>query len=196
MAPMPHDIDNPLILFRDILQHPDTGFIPIPAELIGIKQAAAQRRLSETAMRRRVKRLGIGFMIGKTIFIPVRGLDASRVGDTGRLDDVAHDMEMIRGLTNWPISPSTLPAHQIMPTMWNNVSIEEPKMQPSFSPTQRFPETLRMRLPEGMSAVLQFAARRRAQSTSDWVRQVLLNQLHQEGLVLLDTGAVRPPEEI
>jgi hypothetical protein len=183
-------------VLRDVLEYPDTGFVPVPAELIGIKQAADGRGLSETAMRRRVKRLGIGIMIGKTIFIPVRGLDASRVGDTGRLDDVQHDVDMIRGLTNWPISPSTSHEPQIIPAAWDKSDPKESAVQIGFAPSQRYPETVKLRIPEGMGAALQFVARRRAQSTSDWIRQALLDRLHQEGLVLTDTGIVSRREDL
>jgi HicB-like protein involved in pilus formation len=190
------DTGFPIAFVTRALAHPDTGFVPVPAGLVSIKQAAASRNLSETAMRRRVKRLGIGIVIGKTILVPMRGLEASRVGDTGRLDDVQHDVEIICALSNWPISASTPRGHQPTPTVWNTVSPTEVAMQINSVEPMRFDGTLRLRLPGEMHSMLQYAARRRVQSLSDFVRQALLTHLQREGLTLLDTGAVRRPEEV
>jgi hypothetical protein len=196
MALMSDDIDHPMILIRDALEHPDTGFVPVPAELVSTKEAAFRRGLSERTMQRRAENLGIAIKIGKTWFLASSGLNALPTNDTGTLDDVRHDMQLISRLTGCPISPSTIAETQIIPAAWDKSDPKESGMQAGFAPSQRYPESVKLRLPQGMSAALQFAARRRAQSLSDWTRQALLDRLHQEGLILTDTGTIRRSEEV
>jgi hypothetical protein len=188
---MADDSNDTLILLRGVLEHPDTGFVPIPAELVSTKEAAFMRGLSERTMQRRADKLGIAIKVGKTWFLAVSGLNALPTNDTGTLDDVRHDMQLISGLTGCPISPSTIAETQIMPVVWDKSDLKESAMQAGFAPSQRYPESVKLRLPQGMSAALQFAARRRAQTLSDWTRQALLDRLHQEGLALTDTGMRR-----
>jgi hypothetical protein len=190
------DPDFPLVLIGNVLEHPDTGYIRLPPELIGTKEAAARYGVSERTVRRDCHEHGIAIMDGKTYLVAVPAADAFYSNDTGPLHYAQHDIEVIRRLIGWPISPSTPEGAQVIPVAWHEESTEEPQMQISFTPTQRYPETLRLKLPRGMQAVLQHAARRRAQSTSDFVRQILLAQLHQEGLVVMDTGAVHRAGEV
>jgi hypothetical protein len=196
MTQMPEDRDDIQALLQEVLAHPDTGFIPVPVELIGIKEAAARYAVSERTMRRHCREAGIALMDGKTYLVAVAAADAFYGNDTGPLHHAQHDINLIRKLTGWPISLSTPEGVQVTPSAWHQESTQEFQMQISFTPTQRYPETLRLKLPRGMQAVLQHAARRRAQSTSDFVRQILLAQLHEEGLVVMDTGAVHRAGEV
>jgi hypothetical protein len=200
MARMHDDIRIRLQRILERAGTTDTGTAqPRPHGLIGIAEAAAIRGVSETTMRRRCRALGIAIKVGKTWLVPVQVLPALPTNDTGMLDDVRHDVELISGLTDWPISLSTTSEAQTIPVMWDELDPKGSAMQAGFAPSQsgqRYPETVKLRIPAGMSATLQYVARRRAQSTSDWIRQALLDRLHQEGLVLMDTGAVRRVEDL
>jgi hypothetical protein len=59
----------------------------------------------------------------------------------------------------------------------------------------RFPEALKLRVPQGMAAALATAARRRHTSASEWARQCLLERLAAEGVRLGDDGQVEASAE-
>ena len=59
--------------------------------------------------------------------------------------------------------------------------------------TIRFPEALRLRVPRGMPAAVEAAARKHHTSSPEWVRQLLLRGLAAEGLRLRD-GRVEEAE--
>src|SRR5215813_3978045 len=50
----------------------------------------------------------------------------------------------------------------------------------------RLPEALRFRVPRGLPAAIQTAARRHHSTGAEWVRQTLLRGLESEGLRLVD----------
>jgi hypothetical protein len=147
-------------------------------------------------MRRHCEDHGIAIMDRGLWLVAIPASDALYANDTGALHRAQHDIKLISELTCWPTSLSTPEGDQLIPIAWGENDPEESKMQIEPSRTQRFPETLRLKLPRGMQAVLQHAARRRVQSTSDYVRQALLERLQQEGLTLTDTGVVRRSEEV
>jgi len=189
---MLEDIDDALTLLRDAMEYSDTGYVRIPVELIGVKQAAARRGLSERTLRRRCAKHGIALKVGKTWLVVVDALDALQANDTGALCDAQHDIKTIRELTCWPISRSELRERGVIQNVpaftSGGFALDNPIT------TNRLPEAFRFRMPEGMTAAMQYMARRRAQSTSDWVRQVLLDRLQEEGLSVTDTGSIGPPE--
>jgi hypothetical protein len=197
MAQMPYDTGSPLATVRGILTHPDTGTVPRPPGLIGVKQAAHRYGVSERTVRLDCREHGIAIVDGKGYLVVIQAADAFYANDTGPLHHYQRDIELVRWLTGLPLSPSTRAADAPMPAAWNTSGEQEASMQQvGFTPSQGYPEMLRLRLPEGMQATLQYAARRRALRTSDWIRQALLDRLHQEGLVLMDTGAVRRTEDL
>ena len=49
-----------------------------------------------------------------------------------------------------------------------------------------FPDKVRLRVPRGLPAALQEAARRQNTTPSEWARRTLLRGLEAEGLALLD----------
>jgi len=55
-------------------------------------------------------------------------------------------------------------------------------------PVVRFPQAVRVRVPEGMPAAIQAAARKHHTSPPEWVRQLLLRGLEAEGLSLRADG--------
>jgi hypothetical protein len=54
----------------------------------------------------------------------------------------------------------------------------------------RFPEALKLRVPRGMGAALATVARRRHQTASDYLRQLVLDRLEAEGVRLDADGRV------
>lgn len=58
----------------------------------------------------------------------------------------------------------------------------------------RFPEALRLRVPAGMPAAVQAAAKRHHTSPPEWIRQAILRGLSAEGLRLGDGGAIERVE--
>jgi hypothetical protein len=50
--------------------------------------------------------------------------------------------------------------------------------------TSRFPDAIRIRLPDGMRAAVALVARRRHLSSSDYIRQLVLDRLSAEGVSL------------
>ena len=56
--------------------------------------------------------------------------------------------------------------------------------------TVRLPEALRLRVPMGLNAAVQTAARRHHSTGAEWVRQALLRSLQAEGLYLRDGGEI------
>ena len=63
-------------------------------------------------------------------------------------------------------------------------------MQVASTSTVRFPEALRLRVPRGLPAAVEAAARRNHTTAPEWVRQVLLRHLELEGLRLNSDGRV------
>jgi hypothetical protein len=62
-------------------------------------------------------------------------------------------------------------------------------MQPAaYDDVRRLPEALRLRVPRGLPAAVQTAARKHHQTGAEWVRQTLLKSLRDEGLALHDGG--------
>jgi len=54
----------------------------------------------------------------------------------------------------------------------------------------RFPERMRLRVPQGLPAAVQAAARQRHTSPSEWARQAILRGLEVDGLTLTPDGRV------
>jgi len=52
--------------------------------------------------------------------------------------------------------------------------------------TSRYPDAIRIRLPDGMRAAVALVARRRHLSSSDYLRQLVLARLSEEGVSLAD----------
>jgi hypothetical protein len=50
----------------------------------------------------------------------------------------------------------------------------------------RFPQRLRLRVPQGLPEAVEAAARQRHTSPSEWARQAILRGLEAEGLELID----------
>ena len=65
-------------------------------------------------------------------------------------------------------------------------------MQPECA--VRLPEAMRFRVPRGLPAAVQTAARRRHMTGAEWARQTLLRSLQAEGLRLLDGGEIERVE--
>jgi hypothetical protein len=57
--------------------------------------------------------------------------------------------------------------------------------------TSRYPDAIRIRLPDGMRAAVAQAARRRHLSSSDYIRQLVLDRLLAEGVRLDVSEAAR-----
>jgi predicted transcriptional regulator len=60
-------------------------------------------------------------------------------------------------------------------------------------PIVHFPDCLRLRVPRGLPAALQQAARQRHTTPSEWARQALLRGLEAEGVQLSDLQAAETP---
>jgi hypothetical protein len=52
-----------------------------------------------------------------------------------------------------------------------------------------FPDSLRLRVPRGLTAAVQIAAKQRHTTPAEWARQALLRSLAAEGVHLRDTQA-------
>jgi hypothetical protein len=55
-----------------------------------------------------------------------------------------------------------------------------------------FPDSLRLRVPKGLPAAMQQAAKQRHTTPSEWARQALLRGLEADGVQLTDLQADRP----
>lgn len=65
-------------------------------------------------------------------------------------------------------------------------------MQPAAcEDVRRLSEALRLRVPRGLPAAVQTAARRHHQTGAEWVRQTLLRRLQAEGLLLREEGEIQ-----
>jgi hypothetical protein len=64
-------------------------------------------------------------------------------------------------------------------------------MQAAIAP-QRFAKMLKVRVPAGMPAAVAQVARRRHQTASEYIRQLVLDRLSEEGVSLVADGRVEP----
>jgi hypothetical protein len=55
---------------------------------------------------------------------------------------------------------------------------------------RRYPETLRARVPRGLPAAVEVAARKRHTNPSEWIRQKTLRALEADGITLRDGGEI------
>jgi predicted transcriptional regulator len=64
------------------------------------------------------------------------------------------------------------------------------------APTVHFPQSLRLRVPQGLPEALQTAAKQRHTTPSEWARQALLRGLEAQGVQLstLEAAAEKRPE--
>jgi hypothetical protein len=186
-----HD-DDILPALRRILQHPDTGFIPLPAGLSGTNAADAWG-VSERTLRRDCREHGIGILDGKTYLVVIPAAEAFYGNDTGPLHNYQHDIKLISQLTGWRVSLSTPEGAQIIPIAWHTTDQEVSPMDAGLAP-MKFDRTLRLKIPEAMESALQFVARRKLQSISSLARQALLSELQREGFIITDTGLRRAEE--
>jgi hypothetical protein len=70
-------------------------------------------------------------------------------------------------------------------------------MQPAaYDDVRRLPEALRLRVPRGLPAAVQTAARRHHTTGAEWVRQALLRSLQAEGLALREEGEIERIEPV
>ena len=64
--------------------------------------------------------------------------------------------------------------------------------QPAAPDTSiRFPQRMRLRVPQGLPAAVEAAARQRHTSASEWARQAILRGLEADGLHLEPDGRIR-----
>ena len=65
-----------------------------------------------------------------------------------------------------------------------------PQVAATTDTTIRFPDRMRLRVPAGLPAAVETAARQRHTSPSEWARQAILRGLEADGVHLLPNGKI------